>query len=131
MSARLDVLRDNSIACDTSLELDGEGLELLSVSVDGVELDSADYRVSARSLLIHSVPEQCVVACRTRIRPQDNTSLSGLYRSRNLFCTQCEAEGFRRITFYLDRPDVLSVFTVTVDAAQDRYPVLLSNGNLV
>ena len=131
VSARLYVLRDDSVARDSSLELDGEDLELLSVSVDGIELDSAHYRVNERSLLIHSVPEQCVVACRTRIRPQENTSLSGLYRSRNLFCTQCEAEGFRRITYYLDRPDVLSVFTVTLDAAQDHYPVLLSNGNLV
>lgn len=130
VSARLHLLRDNSIARDASLELDGEELELLSVSVDGIELGSADYQVTDKGLLIHAVEEQCVVACRTRIRPQDNTTLSGLYRSRNLFCTQCEAEGFRRITYYLDRPDVLSVFTVTIDAARDHYPVLLSNGNL-
>jgi aminopeptidase N len=131
VSSRLHLLRNSSIARTASLELDGEDLELLSVSVDGVELGSADYRVTEKSLLIHAVDEQCVVACRTRIRPQDNTSLSGLYRSRNLFCTQCEAEGFRRITYYLDRPDVLSVFTVTIDAARDGYPVLLSNGNLL
>lgn len=130
VSSRLHLLRDDSVARDASLELDGEELELLSVAVDGVELEPSEYLASDTALLIHSVPEQCIVACRTRIRPQDNTSLSGLYRSRNLFCTQCEAEGFRRITYYLDRPDVMSVFTVTMDAPREHYPVLLSNGNL-
>src|SRR5690606_35410928 len=69
--------------------------------------------------------------CTTRIKPQENTSLEGLYKSRVMFCTQCEAEGFRKITYYLDRPDVLSVFTTTVEAERARYPVLLSNGNPV
>jgi aminopeptidase N len=130
VSSRLHLLRDNSTATDASLQLHGESLELLSVTVDGLELDSSEYTLSDESLLIHVVPEQCRVACKTRIRPQDNTSLSGLYKSRQLFCTQCEAEGFRKITYYLDRPDVMSVFTVTIEADQGRYPVLLSNGNL-
>ena len=130
VSSRLYLLRDASVARDSSLLLDGEELELLSVAVDGIELEHSEYQLDDNSLRIQWVPEQCVVTCRTRIRPQDNTTLSGLYRSRNLFCTQCEAEGFRRITYYLDRPDVLSVFTVTVDADRTRYPVLLSNGNL-
>ncbi len=130
VNSRLHLLRDGSVANNASLELHGQELELLSIAVDGCELTPAEYLVSADSLLIHSVPAQCVVACRTRIRPQDNTSLSGLYKSRQLFCTQCEAEGFRKITYYLDRPDVMSVFTVTVEAERERYPVLLSNGNL-
>ncbi len=130
VSSRLHLMRDGSVAENTPLELHGQELELLSVAVDGCELTAAQYVVTADSLLIPSVPEQCVVACRTRILPQDNTSLSGLYKSRSLFCTQCEAEGFRKITYYLDRPDVMSVFTVTVEAQRERYPVLLSNGNL-
>ena len=67
----------------------------------------------------------------TRIRPQENTSLEGLYKSNGMFCTQCEAEGFRKITYYLDRPDVMSVFTTKVIASQARYPVLLANGNAI
>jgi len=128
--SRLHLLRDSSITQLTSLELHGQELELLSVAIDGRELTTEEYDVTAEALLIFNVPEQCVVACRTRIRPQENTSLSGLYKSRSLFCTQCEAEGFRKITYYLDRPDIMSVFTVTVEARRDRYPVLLSNGNL-
>ncbi len=130
VDSRLHLLRDPSVAENVSLELHGQELELLSVAVDGCELTAAEYVVSEDSLRIHAVPAQCVVACRTRIRPQGNTSLSGLYKSRKLFCTQCEAEGFRKITYYLDRPDVMSVFTVTVEAERKSYPVLLSNGNL-
>ncbi len=130
VSSRLHLLRDDSVAQSNSLELHGQELELLSVAVDGCELTAGEYLVSVDTLLIHCVPQQCVVACRTRIRPQENSSLSGLYKSRNLFCTQCEAEGFRKITYYLDRPDVMAVFTVTVEADRKRYPVLLSNGNL-
>lgn len=130
VSSRLHLLRDGSVAQNASLQLHGQELELLSVAVDDCELSAAEYAISADSLLIYAVPEQCVVACRTRIRPQANTSLSGLYKSRSLFCTQCEAEGFRKITYYLDRPDVMSVFTVTVEAQREHYPVLLSNGNL-
>jgi aminopeptidase N len=130
VTSRLHLLRDSSVAESESLELHGEDMELLSLAIDGAALEPVDYCVSEKSLLIHAVPGQCVVTCRTRIEPQLNTSLSGLYKSRALFCTQCEAEGFRRITYYLDRPDVLSVFTVTIEAERERYPVLLSNGNL-
>ncbi|MCB1689146.1 MAG: aminopeptidase N [Halioglobus sp.] len=130
VTSRLHLLRDGSVAEDHSLELHGEELELLSLAIDGVELERSEYRVNEDSLLIHAVPEQCVLTCRTRIQPQLNTSLSGLYKSRDLFCTQCEAEGFRKITYFLDRPDVMSVFTVTIEADRRRYPVLLSNGNL-
>ncbi|CAA0100598.1 Aminopeptidase N [Halioglobus japonicus] len=130
VTSRLHLLRDSSVAENASLELQGEEMELLSVAIDGIQLEPSAYRVSDESLLIHEVPEQCIVTCQTRIQPQLNTTLSGLYKSRALFCTQCEAEGFRRITYYLDRPDVMSVFTVTVEAERARYPVLLSNGNL-
>ena len=131
VSSRLHLLRCAASAQDASLTLNGEEMELLSVSIDGIRLAEEEYSVSAESLVIHRVPEQCVIACETRIRPQENTALSGLYKSRNLFCTQCEAEGFRRITYYLDRPDVMSVFTVTIEGDRERYPVLLSNGNLI
>ncbi len=130
VSSRLHLLRDDAVAENASLQLQGLDIELLSVAVDNRELTAGEYGVSADTLLIYAVPAQCVVACRTRIRPQENTSLSGLYKSRMLFCTQCEAEGFRKITYYLDRPDVMSVFTVTIEAERKRYPVLLSNGNL-
>ena len=131
VSSRLHLLRDGQVAQDASLELHGQDLELLSVALDGVELTDDEYQLGPDSLLIHAVPEQCLLAVKTRIRPQDNTSLEGLYKSRTLYCTQCEAEGFRKITYYLDRPDVMSVFTVTIEAQQERYPVLLSNGNLI
>ncbi len=130
VTSRLHLLRDAAVAQSDSLELHGEEMELLSVSIDGEELERSGYHVTDDCLLIHAVPEQCVVSCRTRIQPQLNTSLSGLYKSRSLFCTQCEAEGFRKITYFLDRPDVMSVFTVTIEAERARYPVLLSNGNL-
>lgn len=112
------------------LELHGQDLELLRVALDDTELTPAQYSVTADMLRLENIPDECVLECQTRILPQDNTSLEGLYKSRTMFCTQCEAEGFRKITYYLDRPDVLSEFTVTVDAQRERYPVLLSNGNL-
>ena len=131
VSSRLFLLRSGEGPDDSPLELNGEGLELLALAMDGRELGPEEYRAGPDSLVIFDVPEQCVLACKTRIRPQENTSLEGLYKSRVMFCTQCEAQGFRRITYYLDRPDVMSVFTVTIDAERERYPVLLSNGNLV
>lgn len=131
VSSRLHLLRSGEVPGDVALELHGGELELLSVAIDGRELDADEYSASPDSLVIPYVPEQCVLSCQTRILPQDNTSLDGLYKSHSMFCTQCEAHGFRKITYYLDRPDVMSVFTVTVDAEQERYPVLLSNGNLI
>ncbi|MFK7974549.1 MAG: aminopeptidase N [Halioglobus sp.] len=112
------------------LELHGQELELLRVKLDGRVLEKGEYSVTDSTLRLENVPQECILECHTRIAPQNNTSLEGLYKSRTMFCTQCEAEGFRKITYYLDRPDVLSEFTVTVDAEQARYPVLLSNGNL-
>ncbi|MEM6580290.1 MAG: aminopeptidase N [Pseudomonadota bacterium] len=119
--------------CDdaTGLQLHGEELELVSLAIDGEALSPDQYKQTDAGLEIPEVPASFQLQCTTRIRPQDNTSLNGLYKSQAMFCTQCEAHGFRRITFYLDRPDVMSVFSVRVIADQARYPVLLSNGNLV
>ena len=112
-----------------ALALDGQQLELLSVKLDDVELTAADYELTDSHLTLHPTREQFVVDTSVKIHPESNTALEGLYKSGTMFCTQCEAEGFRKITYYLDRPDVMSKFTTTVVAEQHRYPILLSNGN--
>jgi len=111
------------------LSLDGLELQLEHVVLDGRELQANEYVLSGDGLVIENLPAQFQLSIVTWILPQENTCLEGLYRSNTMFCTQCEAEGFRRITYYLDRPDVMSVFTTTVEADKARYPVLLSNGN--
>ena len=113
------------------LVLDGEDLELVSVSVDGEVLGENRYEASAGKLAISGLPAQgrFTVETLVRIDPTANTQLMGLYRTSGNFCTQCEAEGFRRITWHLDRPDVLSVYTVRMEADLREAPVLLSNGN--
>lgn len=113
------------------LLLNGEAMELKSVSVDGTLLSLSDYEMDDHSLTIHQVPDKFTLETEVVIKPQENTTLSGLYKSRNNFCTQCEAHGFRRITYYLDRPDVMSRFTTTITADKTKYPMLLSNGNLI
>ncbi len=113
------------------LILDGQELELRKISIDNIELNSADYRVTSDSLIIHSVPDVFELETVVAIKPQNNTSLEGLYKSSKMYCTQCEAEGFRKITYYLDRPDVMAEFTTTIEADKGRYPILLSNGNPV
>lgn len=112
------------------LRLDGIDLQLQGVAVDGVPLADDAYQVDECSLSLPELPPTCVVSIDTLINPQANTALEGLYRSSGNFCTQCEAEGFRKITYYLDRPDVLSVFDVSIEAHQGECPVMLSNGNL-
>ncbi|PAU89029.1 aminopeptidase N [Pseudomonas sp. WN033] len=111
------------------LVLDGQQLQLLSAALDDQPLAEGDYRVDAHSLSLQPTSAQFELAMTTRIEPQNNTALEGLYKSGGMFCTQCEAEGFRKITYYLDRPDVMSRFTTTVVADKGDYPVLLSNGN--
>src|SRR3990167_3171578 len=113
------------------LVLDGQELELLSLSLDGQELSPADYQVSDSHLSLQPQSASFVIDSSVRIHPERNTALEGLYKSGSMFCTQCEAEGFRKITYYLDRPDVMSKFTTTLSAEQHRYPVLLSNGNAI
>ena len=112
-----------------ALELDGQQLQLLSVKLDDAELTAADYQLTDSHLILHPATEHFVVDTSVKIHPESNTALEGLYKSGTMFCTQCEAEGFRKITYYLDRPDVMSKFTTTVVAEQHSYPVLLSNGN--
>ena len=113
------------------LVLDGEELELLEIRIDGRTLAPSEYRVEHDSLTIDAPPERFELATRVAIHPETNTKLSGLYKSSGNFCTQCEAMGFRRITYFLDRPDIMSRYSVTIEADRDRYPVLLSNGNRI
>ncbi len=113
------------------LELNGEHLELAAVRLDGRVLAAEDYSYDGRILRLDKVPEAFELEVETVIAPEENTALEGLYRSSGNYCTQCEAEGFRRITCYPDRPDVMAVFTTTVVADPAACPVMLSNGNLV
>ncbi|MBF7729280.1 aminopeptidase N [Pseudomonas sp. N040] len=111
------------------LVLDGQQLELLALSLNDRQLHAGDYQLDDSHLTLQPDSQRFVIDSTVRIHPESNTALEGLYKSGSMFCTQCEAEGFRKITFYLDRPDVMSRFTTTVTAEQQRYPVLLSNGN--
>lgn len=125
----LAVRRNPAVEAGEGLKLDGVGLQLERLTVDGRELTASEYLVDDESLIIPIVPDRFELECTTRIKPQDNTTLEGLYKSSGNFCTQCEAEGFRKITYYPDRPDVMAQFATTIIADRDRYPVLLSNGN--
>ncbi len=112
------------------LELNGEDLQLLSIKLDGKLLTDQQYRHEDDRLIVPQVPSQFILETEVLIHPRENTRLEGLYVSRDILCTQCEAEGFRRITFFPDRPDVMARYTVTLRADKKRYPVLLANGNL-
>ncbi|MBD3669556.1 MAG: aminopeptidase N [Gammaproteobacteria bacterium] len=132
VQSRLVIRRNpDSSETDQGLRLDGQELELISVAIDGRLLDGKEYTLGEENMEIAEVPDAFVLEIETRIQPQNNTSLEGLYKSSGNFCTQCEAEGFRKITYYPDRPDVMSVFTTRIEADKGKYPVLLSNGNLV
>ena len=113
------------------LMLNGIKLKLIEIKIDGRILDDNEYLLSDDSLIIKQPPKTFTLGIITELEPHLNTELSGLYQSSGNFCTQCEAEGFRRITYYLDRPDVLSEYEVTITADKAKYPVLLSNGNPV
>jgi len=113
------------------LVLDGEELELESVMLDGRTLAPTEYALDAEHLTIGEVPGESTLETVCRIRPRQNTQLMGFYAAERGFFTQCEAEGFRRITYFIDRPDVMAKYTVTVHADREKYPVLLSNGNPV
>ena len=116
---------------DAPLELDGDELELVSVAIDNALLRANQYAVTPTRLTIPDAPASFVLETVCRILPQKNSRLEGLYATRSGFATQCEAEGFRRITWFVDRPDVMATYRTTVRADRTRYPVLLSNGNLV
>ncbi len=136
------LFKRNPLAVEESdvdtLFLHGQLLILEKLALNGKQLSRDSYlqdddslTIPELSLLLGGPADEFVFECHTRIEPQNNTALEGLYKSKKMFCTQCEAEGFRRITYYLDRPDVMSKFSTTVCAEQSRYPVLLSNGNKV
>jgi len=111
------------------LVLFGEELELVAVKVNGIEIDT--YQVDTKTLQLEQLPDSFTLEIVTVICPAKNTSLEGLYRSSGNYCTQCEAEGFRKITYYPDRPDVLTIFTTRIEADKLSCPVMLSNGNLI
>jgi len=113
------------------LHLNGSGLDLLTVRLSGRELTTDQYRLSDEGLTIDQIPDRFELETEVRIDPEGNTALEGLYRSSAIYCTQCEPQGFRKITFYPDRPDVMARFTTTLIADPQACPVLLSNGNLV
>ncbi|MGD2020138.1 MAG: aminopeptidase N [Thiohalocapsa sp.] len=116
---------------DGDLLLDGEHLELLEVALDDRPLPPAEYELREDALVVHRVPDRFRLRTRVLIHPAENTALEGLYVSGDMLCTQCEAEGFRRITYFIDRPDVMTRFRVELVADPARFPVLLSNGNPV
>ncbi|MGJ0392193.1 MAG: aminopeptidase N [Methylocystis sp.] len=128
--AQLSLRRNPKGAPDAPLALDGDDLTLVGVKLDGRPLDPQDYTATPDQLLLPSPPDApFTLEIETRVNPAANTQLSGLYRSGSAYCTQCEAEGFRRITYFLDRPDVLSVYTTRIEAEKSEAPILLSNGN--
>ena len=130
--ATLAVARNPHAASSTAaLELDGDDLELVSIALDGTPLDRTEYKLDAECLTIARVPHRFTLETVTRIVPMRNSKLMGLFASKDGFFSQCEAEGFRRITFFPDRPDVMARYTTTIHADRVECPWLLSNGNLV
>ena len=113
------------------LVLDGKNLKLQSLKIDGQALDKSAYVQDQHRLTIHAPPKTFTLEITTEIAPAKNTALEGLYMSKGIYCTQCEPEGFRAITYYLDRPDNLAKFETRIEAAKTKYPILLSNGNLI
>jgi aminopeptidase N len=129
VKAKLQVRRNDGMAGEP-LKLNGERVKLISAAIDGRALGEGDYSVDAEFLTVANVPDAFVLETEVEIDPENNKALEGLYMSGGRFCTQCEAEGFRKITYWPDRPDVLSRFTVRIEADK-AFPHLLSNGNLL
>ena len=115
---------------NSSLFLNGEELELISVHLDTRELHESEYELTELGLTLHQLPDSFSLTIKNRINPEANTALDGLYKSSGIFCSQNEPEGFRRITYFTDRPDVMAVYSTKIIADKKEYPVLLSNGNL-
>ncbi len=131
VKSKLKIKVNEGVKKGAPLVLAGEELKLLSIKLDGKELGIRDYKVTEKNLTISKVPQEFILEIENEIHPETNKALEGLYQSGNILCTQNEAKGFRRITYFLDRPDVMSVFTTTITADKKKYPVLLSNGNKV
>ena len=130
VTSSVDYRRNKNSALDY-LTLSGTDLELEKIAINGYELSENDYELSETSLILRNLADEFTLVITTRIYPQKNTSLEGLYQSSGNLCTQCEAQGFRKITYFLDRPDVMGKFTTTIRADREKYPVLLSNGNKI
>ncbi len=128
VTARLEIARHSGSG---PLVLAGENQKLLSVRLDGRALAAGDYILDEKNLTLPDPPAALTLEITSEINPSANTALEGLFLSNGMFCTQCEPEGFRHITYFLDRPDNLSVFTVRLEADREQYPVLLSNGNRI
>ncbi|AYF34715.1 aminopeptidase N [Vreelandella alkaliphila] len=131
VKARLQIERHPSADSQAPLVLNGEHLTLISLAIDGSPLADAAYQLTDGVLHIADVPETFMLESEVELAPSSNTALEGLYQSNGMYCTQCEAEGFRRITYYPDRPDVMATFKVTVIGNATSEPVLLANGNPV
>ncbi len=129
VTATLQIRRADAAASQAPLILDGRGFDLLSLDLDGRQLSGTDYSRDEEHLRLDAPPSGFTLRIVTRLDPDANASLEGFYRSGAMLCTQCEARGFSRITYFPDRPDVLSLFRVRLEADATRYPVLLSNGN--
>ena len=127
--SKLAMRRNPAAEAGAPLRLDGEKIELAGIALDGAPLAEGRYQVHDRALIIAEAPDAFILEIENFCAPEANTALSGLYVSKGMFCTQCEAEGFRRITYFPDRPDVLATFKVRIEADKGAYPVLLSNGN--
>ncbi|MCB1384338.1 MAG: aminopeptidase N, partial [Nitratireductor sp.] len=121
--------RRRGVAAEAPLTLDGDGLVLESIALDGNLLDDGAFKATPDRLTLAKVPAAFELEIVTTVNPSANTALSGLYRSSGNYCTQCEAEGFRRITYFPDRPDVMAIYTVRIEADRGDAPILLSNGN--
>ncbi|MEO1701483.1 MAG: aminopeptidase N [Pseudomonadota bacterium] len=128
---KLTIERPERTSTEIPLFLDGHSLTLVSVTLDGHAVAREQISVTSAGLSLRQLPQSKIFSVETtvRINPEKNTQLMGLYATRNNFCTQCEAEGFRRITFFPDRPDILAIFTVRLEADKTQTPLLLSNGN--
>ncbi len=130
VTARISVRR-NSQQSSSTLELAGENLKLQSVAVDGKRLDENEYQLRDDGITLLDLPESCLIETKVLVSPVTNKSLSGLYQTSGNYCTQCEAVGFRRITYFLDRPDVMTTYRVTIRGDKQTCPVMLSNGNRI
>ncbi|RUY34431.1 aminopeptidase N, partial [Mesorhizobium sp. M7A.F.Ca.CA.001.13.2.1] len=131
VTAVLTIERRDGVSVSAPLVLDGDGLTLKRIEIDGKKVKPADLLATPDQLTILEPPvaRRFQLLIETEVAPAGNEALMGLYRSSHVYCTQCEAEGFRRITYFLDRPDILSVYTVRMEAMRDEAPLLLSNGN--
>ena len=130
VTASVDYKR-NADSALTELELFGAELELQRIAINGYELEEGDYQLTDSGMILSNLADEFSLVITTKIYPHKNTSLEGLYQSSGNFCTQCEAQGFRKITYFLDRPDVMGKFTTTIRGDKKSNPVMLSNGNLI